>query len=218
MDPISVWHKTMNLDRLLPLLAPLVRRALRSKQKQREALFKAVPPAAGRVVFLGDSITELGAWEDWFQELKTTNRGISGQAICDVASRLDTAICKPAAISLLIGTNDLHGLGQSTDIACITEQMRRLVQSIRSMTDAPFLINSVMPRTILFRERIAKLNEGYQHIAKDNGATFIDLWPALALPSGAIRPELTSDGLHLSVAGYKVWAAVLRPQFVRLAT
>jgi lysophospholipase L1-like esterase len=185
---------------------------MRSRQIQREAQFKALPPVPQRVVFLGDSITEWTAWEDWFPELQTTNRGIGGQAICDVLARLDTAIVEPSAISLLIGTNDLHGLGKSDKVPEIIEQMQTLVQRIRGMAPAAILlINSIMPRSAVFRDRIISLNEGYRTIARENGATFVDVWSALAGPDGVIRPEFTADGLHLSLAGYRVWVDVLRP-------
>lgn len=202
----------MNLDRILPLFAPMLRRALRNKQLARESQFAAAPPAAGRVVFLGDSITEWTDWADWFPNLATTNRGIGGQAIRDIHARLETAIIEPRAISLLVGTNDLHGLGASSDVDRIAEQMDRLVNRIRQMAPyATLLVNSVMPRSLHFRERLVRLNLHYRRIASSAGATYIDLWPALADEHGAIRRELTTDGLHLSIAGYRVWISELRP-------
>ncbi len=208
----------MNLDRIVPILAPLIRRASKSKHKARRIQFETVPRTPGRVLFLGDSITEWTAWEDWFPELRTTNRGVAGQAICGVMTRLDSAIVEPKAISLLIGTNDLHGLGQSPDVDQITEQMRVLVRRICEMApSAPLFINSVFPRTKLFRDRIIRLNTGYQQIARETGATYLDLWPVLAGPDGAFKPEMTTDGLHLSVTGYKAWTDVLRPHLARFA-
>lgn len=164
------------------------------------------------MLFLGDSITEWTAWEDWFPELCTMNRGIAGQAICDVMARLDSAIVDPKAISLLIGTNDLHGLGRSSDVEQITEQMRALVLRIREMApSAPLFVNSVLPRSRHFRDRIIRLNAGYQAIASESSLTYVDLWPFLANSDGIIKPEMTVDGLHLSVTGYKIWSDVLRP-------
>lgn len=204
--------KTMNLDRILPVFAPLLRRALRTTQQRRENHFATVPAAPGRVVFLGDSITEMTDWGDWFPELRTMNRGIGGQAICNLLPRLHTALIQPKAVSLMIGTNDLHGLGQSTKPEDIADQMHALVQQIRSMApNAPLFVSSVTPRSAHFRDRIAVLNQQYRKIAEDSGSTYIDLWPVLATPAGVIRPELTTDGLHLSVAGYKAWTGILRP-------
>jgi lysophospholipase L1-like esterase len=202
----------MNLDRILPPLAPAVRHLLARKQAQREAQFAAAPPAPGRVVFLGDSITEWTAWEDWFPNLKTTNRGIGGQAIRDVMARLDTAIIAPRAVSLLIGTNDLHGMGASKRVEAIAAQMDDLVGAIRDRApDAVLLINSVLPRSALFRDRIGALNEHNRAIAAKHVAGYIDLWPALAGADGAMRPEFSPDGIHLSIAGYRAWTEVLRP-------
>jgi lysophospholipase L1-like esterase len=209
----------MNLDRILPLAAPLLRRGLRAKQALREQLFAAVPQTPDRVVFLGDSITEWGTWEDWFPEFPTSNRGIGGQAICDLLGRLDTAIVRPRAVSLLIGTNDLHGLGNSHDTLEIARQMGTLVERIRHMApSAPLLINSVMPRSPVFRDRILELNRSYKEIAERTSSTFVDLWSALAGPDGSIRRELTADGLHLSIAGYKTWVDVLRPHLAPFAS
>jgi lysophospholipase L1-like esterase len=208
----------VNYDRILPIAAPLIRRGLRSRQAERRAQFEAVPPAPDRIVFLGDSITEWTAWEDWFPQLRTTNRGIAGEAICGVRERLDSAIVEPKAVSLLIGTNDLHGLGQSSDVDRIAEQMRVLVQSIRAMAPATLLlINSILPRTTLFRDRIIRLNIHYRRIADENGATYVDVWPALAGADGAIRSQMTADGIHLSIAGYRAWTDVLRPHLAPFA-
>ena len=209
----------MNLDRILPVVSPLLRRALRGQQVKRAAQFAAVPPAPGRVVFLGDSITEWTAWEDWFPDLATTNRGIGGQAVCDVQARLTSAIVEPKAVSLLIGTNDLHGLGKSPDPDSIAEQLETLVASIRHMApEAALFINSVLPRSALFRDSIIRLNAQYREIAARHGATYLNIWPVLANDEGAIRPEMTADGLHLSIEGYSAWASILRPhlaQFTR---
>jgi len=209
----------MDQDYVLPFAAWLVgRRFLRPGQARRERQFAAVPRTPGRVVFLGDSITEGTAWEDWFPDLPTANRGIGGQAICDVIERLDTAIVEPRAISLLIGTNDLHGLGKSRKVPAIVEQMSELVDEIRELApDAPLFINSVMPRSLHYRDWLIELNRGYAAIAAEAGATYIDLWPVLAGKDGAIIPSMTYDGLHLTAAGYKAWTDVLRPHLVQFA-
>lgn len=208
----------LHLDRILPLFAPLMRRALRPRQAKREGQFAAAPPAPGRTLFLGDSITEWTAWEDWFPELPTTNRGIGGQAIRDVQARLPTAIVEPKAVSLLIGTNDLHGLGISSDVDRIAEQMGVLVGTIRQMApDAALFVNSVLPRSAYFHDRIVTLNQHYRRISEGHHATYIDVWPVLAGTDGAIRPEMTLDGLHLSIEGYKAWVSVLRPHLSQFA-
>ncbi len=46
----------------------------------------------------------------------------------------------------------------------------------------------------------------------NEGAVFIDLWPVLAEETtGKMKRDFTTDGLHLSGAGYKAWAEAVRP-------
>jgi len=131
---------------------------------------------------------------------------------------LDSAIITPKAISLLIGTNDLHGLGKSSKVRAIITQMDELVSRIRTLAPSSLLlISSITPRSAHFRDRIVELNLGYAEIAARYGATFIDLWPVLADLNGVILSEKSIDGLHLSVAGYKSWADALRPHLAPLS-
>jgi lysophospholipase L1-like esterase len=202
----------MNLDRVLPVIAPIVSLALRRANAQRLSQFDALPSAPGRVLFLGDSITQGGMWEGWFPELATTNRGINGDSIQHVRARLERAMDSPRAISLLIGTNDLHGLGRSMELGSIASQMRELVLRIRELApQAPLLVNSIFPRSPYFAARIQQLNHSYQEIASDADAVYVDLWPALAAPNGAIRKDLTLDGIHLNSSGYQTWVDLLHP-------
>ena len=201
-----------NLDRILPTVAPALRQIMWRVKEDRRATFEALPPAAGRVVFLGDSITEGGMWEEWFPELRTANRGVGGDAVRDVLGRLHSAIHEPAAVSLMVGTNDLHGLGRSSNVAGVATQTRELVGLIRQKApSAPLLINSVLPRSPHFAERIRALNDRYRSVADQAHATYVDLWPTMAESDGSLRRAFTRDGIHLTAAGYQAWVDVLRP-------
>jgi lysophospholipase L1-like esterase len=192
----------------------MIRRAGASRRTQ----FEALPPARDAVVFLGDSITHHGLWESWFPELRTANRGIRSQTVQQVADRLGSAIDHPAAVSVLIGTNDLGGLGDTTDVAVIGARFHDLVARIRELApDAPVLVNSVMPRQQKYADAIERLNDRYRAVAERAKSTYIDLWPALATPERTLRPEFTLDGLHLTGAGYQAWTDVLRPHLAALA-
>jgi lysophospholipase L1-like esterase len=204
----------MNTDRVLTTVAPLLGRIAQRAREARRAQLEGLPAAPpGSVVLLGDSITEAGIWNEWFPEHRTLNRGIGWDTVGGVIARLDGALPDPRAVSLLIGTNDLTGLGRSRDVEDIAEQMQDLVRRIRERAPgAALLVNSVMPRSAWFAPRIRRLNEHYRTIAADAGATYVDLWPALADGDGQLRKELTTDGLHLTSAGYRAWVDVLRPQ------
>ena len=206
MDPIAM---------IIPLIRPSMRRSIAKKAAQFDQL--TVP--AGRLLFLGDSITEQGAWDDLFPTLRCLRRGIGGDSVSGVRSRLHSAVQEPLAISLLVGTNDLHGLGRTRDVDLIAEQFRDLVGAIRSAApDAPLLVNSVTPRTKSWVDKVQALNRHYADIVAEADATYVDLWPALADSDGALRKEFTRDRLHLTFPGYLAWVDVLRPHLDRFTT
>lgn len=75
---------------------------------------KALPPprpGEKRVVFLGDSITDLWDLARFFPGKPYVNRGIGGQVTAQMVLRFqqDVVDLKPAAVVILAGINDLHG-------------------------------------------------------------------------------------------------------------
>jgi lysophospholipase L1-like esterase len=193
-------------------------RMIRQAGASRRTQFEALPPARDAVVFLGDSITHNGLWESWFPELRTANRGIRSETVRQVTDRLGSAIDHPAAISVLVGTNDLGGLGDTTDVAVIAVRFSNLVAQIRERApDALVVVNSVMPRQRKYADAVERLNDHYRAVADRTGSTYLDLWPALATPERTLRPEFTLDGLHLTGVGYRAWTDVLRPHLAAFA-
>ncbi|HSA52508.1 MAG TPA: GDSL-type esterase/lipase family protein [Yinghuangia sp.] len=195
--------------------------AFADQMAARATQFAQLVPAPGRVVFLGDSITEGGLWHEWFPDLPLINRGIGGNTIDDVLARLDTAIVAPAAVFLLIGTNDIDtgiaeleafARGPRRSAGQTAERMRHLVTAIRERAPHTALfIQSVMPRQAVLADVLRTLNADYRLIASEAEATYVDLWPALADDAGGLRSEFTLDSLHLNGAGYAAWVQVLRP-------
>jgi lysophospholipase L1-like esterase len=200
------------MDDPIALLIPVIRPFLRRSIQRKTTLFNQRPALPDRVVFLGDSITEGGDWNEFFPELRTLNRGIGGDSVGGVRSRVASALHQPLAVSLLVGTNDLHGLGKTRDIDGIAEQFQDLVTTITlTAPDVPLYVNSVTPRTKSWVTKIEALNRHYARIAAEASATYIDLWPALADGEGTLRKEFTRDHLHLTEPGYRAWVEVLRP-------
>lgn len=202
----------VNTDRVYLVLVPTIRPLVVAAAKRRLRSFEAEPTTEGRVLFLGDSITQAGHWDELFPELSTLNRGINGDTTEDVLARLGEALQSPVAVSLLIGTNDLHTSRRLKDPATIVARVEQIIARIRaSAPDAQIFLNSITPRTPLFAPRIRAINKQYAALAQRSGSTWVDLWPALADDNDALRKEFTSDNLHLLPAGYEAWRDVLRP-------
>jgi lysophospholipase L1-like esterase len=209
----------VNTDRIAVIFAYGFRKLTDGTMaKAHRSQLDLLPPPSGRVVFLGDSITCQGLWDEWFPELTTLNRGISGDTVEGVTRRLDGAINASSVVSLLIGTNDLTGLGRSRKVEDIASQVAQLsAWIIEGAPQATLLINSVVPRTAWFAPRIQALNGLYRSIADHVGASYVDLWPVFAGPDNALRREFTRDNLHLNGPGYRAWTDVLRPQLMSFA-
>lgn len=208
----------MNSDKIYSVLVPVVRPVVVKIGAKRQQLFEALPAPTGRVVLVGDSVTQNGPWHDIFPDLRIANRGIGGDTTVDLLNRLDAAIVEPQAVSLLIGTNDLHGPRRGRDVAGIAERVDEIVRRIRERApEAPLLVNSLLPRTSYFAPRIRELNKHYCASAERYDATYVDLWPTFADVDGQLRAEFSRDSVHLQLAGYLAWADVLRPHLSRFA-
>ncbi len=76
-----------------------------------EANRKLPPPQPGkpRVVFFGDSITDLWRLNEYFSDHDFVNRGINGQTTGELLGRMkaDVLNLQPAAVLILAGTDDL---------------------------------------------------------------------------------------------------------------
>jgi len=107
---------------------------------------RAQPDVPGRVVFMGDSITDFWKLDQYFPNLPYVNRGIGGQTTPQMLVRMypDVIALKPAAMVVLAGTNDIaRNTGPST--------LEMIQQNIEAMTELAqhhgikVILCSVMP-------------------------------------------------------------------------
>lgn len=200
------------MPRLEVLLARLVGPTIRRQQLNRSTQLDELPPPAGAVLFIGDSITEGAEWAEWFPQLTTVNRGIGGDTVAGVRGRVSASVNSPRLISLLIGTNDLSGFGSSTKVVDIASQTHALVRELKAAAPgAQIVMTAVMPRSRRFATDIQQLNSLNARMAAKEGLSYIDLWDALAGQDGQIAERFSADRLHLTGAGYAVWVDALKP-------
>lgn len=191
------------------LARTLVSGLVAGPQRTRRDQLASLMPPAGSIVLLGDSITEGGEWEELLSGLPVVNRGISGETSSQVLERLSTAISRPVAIVLLIGTNDLSvGTPRprvADSVAHILDEIQRLAPGV------PVILQSVMPRGARLAAEVRDLNTRYKALADTRPeVAYLDLWPALA-DGDAMCSDFSFDRVHLNGAGYRAWVSVLRP-------
>lgn len=190
--------------------------------RQAEVNRRARESAPVGVVFVGDSITQ--AWEDggaaiWkerFATIGALNLGVSGDRTEHVLWRLDQAPLTrlaPKAVVLLIGTNNLgHG---TADAAQTFAGICAVVAKIHSQVpQARILLCAIFPREEnmnAMRGDVAQVNQSLASaFANDSSVRIIDLCTSFIGADGKIPARLMPDFLHLTPAGYQVWADGIR--------
>jgi lysophospholipase L1-like esterase len=191
--------------------------------KTRRAQFAAqAAEQQGAIVFLGDSITQ-GWGDDFggrFGDLKLANRGISGDTTRGMLVRLheDVLSLNPAAVVMLMGTNDLE---EQADPPTIVANIRLILNEIKAHdADVPIVLCQVMPSSESKNRPADKIREINRLLAAevkgDPQITLLDSWTLFANAEGDAKVEEFPDLLHPNDAGYAKWKAALWPVFATL--
>ena len=180
------------------------------------------PPRAGeqRVVFLGDSITDLWNLPRFFPDKPYINRGIGSQVTAQMLLRFhqDVVALKPRAVVILAGINDVQGfLQQETP-----EQIEANWEAMADLAEAhgiAIVFGSLLPvnnytesaREMLRErppERIRELNAWLKAFCARRGLIYADYAPAMTDDRGLLRADLTRDGIHPLDTGYALMAPI----------
>jgi lysophospholipase L1-like esterase len=188
--------------------------------RQRTAAFKNEPVITGRVIFLGNSITEFGDWQKLLNDPSVINRGIAGDNTYGVLARLkDITTRKPAKLFIEVGINDfsLHD-----SLGVIVKNMLTIVKQVHKASpatavylmgilptndnvknDYPFALNKGRETTII--------NDRLAGAATMNNYIYIGLGSLLKDKNGKLDTKYAEpDGIHLNDKGYQLWINFLR--------
>ena len=201
--------------------------------KERHAETLADPARAkARLVFLGDSITEMWraddagkpVWEKYWAGYDAVNLGIAGDRTEHVLWRIEHGALDgmaPRLVVLLIGTNNS---GQSREegskYRCTAQQtadgIKAIIEKIHAKCPgSKILLMGIFPRTenedpsnlqnIEINKIISKFSDGANVRYMDIGKRFVK--PENNDPTIMLMPDL----LHLNTDGYKIWAEAIAP-------
>lgn len=182
------------------------------------ALFASEPIVAGRVIFLGDSITEMGDWRKVLNDSSVINRGVGGDLTRSVLRRLnDITDRTPSKIFILLGINDI---GKGVADSVIADNYLKIIREIRHKSPGTAVyVQSVLPvnpgmphfpRHYQKQAHILALNKCLAARAIEGNYTFVDIFSLFSDENGLLGCPYTYDGLHLRPAAYRIWADHLR--------
>ena len=180
--------------------------------------------AKGQIAFIGDSITDLCPLDDYYADLPLAcyNRGISGDTTDGVLNRLQVSLfdIEPSKVVLMIGTNDVDG-GRSENY--IINNYNKIIKSIKqNLPGVELYCISIIPQNEVFESysdqnttlnnvKIQSVNAKIKELVEEEGATFVDIYPALLGTENNLDKAYSDDGLHLNAGGFVVWSRILKP-------
>lgn len=180
---------------------------------------KAQPAEPGRVVFIGDSITDGWKLSQYFPAKPYVNRGISGQTTAQMIVRFmeDVINLKPAAVMIFAGTNDIarnNGPQTMAQVQGNFQMMTELAQlhGIKVILCAVTPVSDYGPRPMTTGRPptdILKMNAWLKDYAAKTKATYCDFFGAVVDEKGWLKDGISRDGLHPNDKGYELMTPVL---------
>ena len=174
----------------------------------------SAPETAGRVVFMGNSITE--SWPkfhpEYFSSKTYIPRGISGQTTPQMLVRFRPDVLKlePEIVVLLAGTNDIAG---NTGPMTLEEILGNIISmcELAQSNGIKVILASVLPAykypwkpELNPAEEIFALNQMLKLYAISADIIYLDYFSAMVDQRKGLMDSLTYDGVHPNRAGYDV--------------
>ena len=185
-------------------------------------------PAKGerRVVFLGNSIFEgwLSLRPEFFENKPYHDRGISGQTTAQMLLRFyeDVVALNPEVLVLKAGINDI---AENTGVYSQKNTLNNLmaIAQLARANKIKVIICSVLPvsefpwrKELNPGDKVISLNNELKKFAASNKFYYLDLYSFVVDDNKGMKSEYASDGVHPTVAGYKVMEPLLEEAIGRV--
>jgi lysophospholipase L1-like esterase len=171
-----------------------------------------------RVVFMGDSITDIWHLDQSFPGKPYVNRGIGGQTTPQMLIRFrpDVIDLDPKVVIILAGTNDIAGNTGPMTLQQIEANLKTMTElsrlhNIKVVLSSVLPVNNYTERSKMFfplrpPSQILDLNQWIKDYAAKNDCIYLDYFSAMVDDKGLLRADLAEDGLHPNAKGYAIMA------------
>ena len=187
---------------------------------QRTAQFAKEPVVTGRIIFLGNSITEMGNWRKATNDTTVINRGIGGDITYGVLKRLkDVTDRQPSKLFILLGINDI---GKDIPDAVIADNYLKIVKEVHAKCpQTKIYVESILPLNPKMpnfpqhydkEEHVLSVNKLLKANAQTGNYTFVDIFHLFVDGEGRLKSQYSYEGLHLKPDAYVIWVDYLKKQ------
>jgi lysophospholipase L1-like esterase len=181
---------------------------------------QSLPDDPSRVVFLGDSITDMWKLAQYFPEKPYVNRGISGQTTPQMLVRMypDVIHLHPSVLVILAGTNDI-ARNTGPQSAEMIEDNFRAITELAQAHKIKIVLCSLTPVSDYTARKqtlqrppadILLMNGRLKTFAEQIHAVYADYSAALADANGFLKEGYSMDGLHPNDKGYALMAPIVQ--------
>ena len=217
VKPLSVRPDTLNEEWAVEWWLPRHKQKLIDKTQQPVDL-----------IFIGDSITHdwegngKAVWDERFAPRGAFNLGFSGDRTENVLWRLNNGAVdglSPRLVVMMIGTNNTgHRMDTPADTAL---GIQTILDDLETrLPDTQILLLSIFPRGKTAddpkRRRNDEINALLTALSKKAHIHHRDIGAVFMNDNGVISDEIMPDLLHLSPAGYRLWAEAIEADVARL--
>jgi lysophospholipase L1-like esterase len=190
-----------------------------ARYRDTNAALKPPAPGEKRVVFFGDSITDIWHLDEYFPGKPYINRGIGGQTTPQmlVRFRQDVIDLQPKVVVILAGTNDIAGNTGPMRLEDIEADYASLAD-LAHANHIHVVFSSVLPvhnytekSKDFFAQRspakILELNKWLKdYVTAHPDCIYLDYFSSMVDDAGLLKKDLADDGLHPNAAGFKIMA------------
>jgi lysophospholipase L1-like esterase len=207
-----------NLEKYRESMIPLWMSDFGNLARYHEANAKLalLPANEDRVIFMGDSITDIWNLAKFFPGKPYLNRGIGGQTTPQMLIRFrpDVLDLDPRVVIILAGTNDIAGNTGPMSLPEIEANLKTMtelarIHNIRVVLSSVTPVNGYSERSKLFfplrpPEQILELNRWMKDYCVRNDCVYLDYFSAMVDDKGLLKSDLSEDGLHPNDRGFAI--------------
>ncbi len=158
-------------------------------------------------IFLGDSLVADYDWQPRLPFCTIHNLGVPGAGSDDLLSSLPGLADRfptPAAILIMIGTNDL--LSGKTDFVDTIRQI--VIHLSQGFPTAEIIVTSLLPMQLPspITEAVQSINEDIRTMTMQTGSCYLDIHGKFNRAGDGI---FQGDGVHLTGRAYEIWTKSL---------